>query len=135
MLEQQVFTSGNELQMECLWFCFATLIQQDLDRLKEDWNSHYSRESRHDTVKGRPKELFYLPELRGTDDFLAPVSAQQCNFITENSPPLTESTNEYQAYFQFAFQAAGLSNPQNWWEALDLYHNLHRCATSRLFQN
>ena len=69
-------------------------------------------------------------QMRGTEDFLAPVSAQQCNFITENYLPLTESTNEYQEYFQYAFQAAGLSNPQNWREALDLYHNLHRCATS-----
>ena len=113
LLEQQVFTTGNELQMECLWFCFATLIQQDLDRLKEHWNTHYIRESRHNTVKGRPNELFYLPELRGTEDFLAPVTAQQCNCITENYLSLAESTNKYQEYFQYAFHAAGLSNRQN----------------------
>ena len=130
LLEQQVFTTGNELQMECLWFSFSGLIQQDLDRVKEHWNSHYIRESRHDTVKGRPNELFYLPELRNTEDFLAPVSAQQCDYITENYLALAESTNEYQEYFQYAFQAAGLSNPQNWRKSLDLYHNLYRYASS-----
>ena len=116
--------------MECLWFCFSGLIQQDLDRVKEYWNSHYIRESRHDTVKRRPNELFYLPELRGTEDVLAPVSAQQCDYITENYLPLAESTNECQAYFQCAFKTAGLSNPQNWQEALDLYHNFYRYASS-----
>ena len=77
-----VFTTGNELQMECLWFCFSGLIQQDVDRVKEHWNSHYIRGSRYDTVKGRPNELFYLPELHNTEDFLAPVSAQQCDYIS-----------------------------------------------------
>ena len=46
--------------------------------------------------------LFYLPEL---------YSAQQCDYITENYLALAESTSEYQEYFQYAFQAARLSNP------------------------
>ena len=58
------------------------------------------------------------------------LSVQQCDYITENYLALAESTNEYQEYFQYAFQAAGLSNPQNWREALDLYHNLYRYASS-----
>ena len=42
-------------------------------------------------MKGRPKKLFYLPELRSTEDFIAPVSAQQCDYITENYLHLAES--------------------------------------------
>ena len=99
--------------MECLWFCFSGLIQQDFDRVKEQWNSHYVRGSRYDTVKGRPSEMFYLPKLHNTEYFIAPVSAQQCDYITENYLALAENTNEYQEYFQYAFQAAGLSYPQN----------------------
>ena len=55
--------------------------------------------------------LFYLPELYNTENFLAPDSAQQCDYITENYLALAESTSEYQEYFQYAFQAARLSNP------------------------
>ena len=84
----------------------------DLDRLKEHWNTHYIRESRHNTVKGRPNELFYLPELRATEDFLAPVSAQQCSCITENCLSLAESTNKYQEYFQYAFHAQDFQTPK-----------------------
>ena len=40
--------------MECLWYCFAPVIQKDLDIVKEHWNSR--------TVPGRPDSLFYLPE-------------------------------------------------------------------------
>ena len=116
--------------MECLWFCFSGLIQQDLDKVKEHWNSHYIGESRYDTVKGRPSELFYLPKLHNTEDSLAPVSAQQCDYITENYLALAESTNEYQEYFQYVFHATGLSNPQTWREALDLYRNLYTYTSS-----
>ena len=103
--------TDKELQMECLWFCFSGLIQQDLDKVKEHWNSHYTGGSRYDTVKGRHSELFYLSELHNTEHFLAPVSAQQGDYITENYLALAESTSEYQEYFQYAFQAARLSNP------------------------
>ena len=92
--------------------------------------SHYIGVSRYDTVKGRPSELFYLPKLHNTEDFLAPVSAQQCDYITENYLVLAESTNECQEYFQYDFHAAGLSNPQTWREALDLYRNLYTYASS-----
>jgi len=68
--------------------------------------------------------LFYLPELQNTEDFLALVSGQQ-NYLA-----VAANTNEYQEYFQYAFQAAGLSNPQNWREALDLYHNIYTCASA-----
>lgn len=93
--------------MECLWFCFSGLIQQDLDRVKEDWNSHCITGSCHNAVKGSPDELFYLPELHSAEDCLAPVSAQQCDYITENCLALAESSNEYQEYFQYAFEGPG----------------------------
>ena len=67
-----------------------------MDKVKEHWNSHHIGGSRYDTVKGRHSELFYLSELHNTEHFLAPFSAQQCDYITENYLALAESTNEYQ---------------------------------------
>lgn len=61
LIEQQVFTTDNKLQMECLWFAFSGLIQQDLSRVNNHWNSHYIRGLHHDTVKGRP--LFFFSYL------------------------------------------------------------------------
>ena len=118
--------------MDCLWFCFSGLIQQDLDKVKEHWNSHYIGGSRYDTVKGRPSELFYLPKLHNTEDFLAPVSAQQCDYITENYLALAESTSEYQEYFQYAFsfRLQDFQILQNWREALDLCRYLYTYASS-----
>ena len=72
--------------MEFLWFRFSRLIQHGLDSVKGHWNSHYVIGLHYDIVKGRPNELFYLSELHNTEDFLAPVSAQQCDYITKELP-------------------------------------------------
>ena len=59
--------------MEALWFCFNQLLQQDLDFFMLYWNTHYIRQSRHETVAGRPDELFFNPESRGATSHLQPI--------------------------------------------------------------
>ena len=58
-MERDIFTPGNEVQIECLWFCFSGVIQTNLNRVKDHWNSHYIRRSRHETIAGRPNELYF----------------------------------------------------------------------------
>ena len=43
-----------------LWYCFTKALQKELDSVKEQWNTHRIRESRNDTVPGRPDSLFFL---------------------------------------------------------------------------
>lgn len=58
-LEQQgTFNPASELESECLWFCFVQLLQEDVEQLKEHWNTHYIGKWRHDTVSGRPDSLY-----------------------------------------------------------------------------
>ena len=63
-----------DAEKECLWFCFARILQENLNHVKEHWNSHYIRRSRYDTVRRRPDTLFYLPEVHGgSPGLLQPV--------------------------------------------------------------
>jgi len=52
----------DELSKECLWYCFAKVIQKDLDEIVQYWNTHYIKRSRYNSVAGRPDSMFYLPE-------------------------------------------------------------------------
>ena len=52
MCESRVLELGNVFHMECLWFCFSKVIQNELDKVRDHWNSHYIRRSRHNTVAG-----------------------------------------------------------------------------------
>ena len=62
LVEQGVLSTSNMLQTECLWFSFSQLLQKELEEVQHQWNTHYIRRSRHDTVPGRPDELYFLPE-------------------------------------------------------------------------
>ena len=122
-IEREVFVPGNELQEECLWFSFCGILQEDLDRVRNHWNSHYIRESRFDTIGGIPDELYCIPEYYGMNDFIVPVLSDKiCHAI--NAYPIQNEENIFQEYFQYVVEANGLHLPTNWREALNLYHQL-----------
>lgn len=62
---QGIVDSSSEVSMECLWYCFSALLQEDLNAVLDHWNAHKIRKSRHGTVSGRPDSLFFLPEHHG----------------------------------------------------------------------
>ena len=124
LMEQSVFTPGNDLQMECLWFCFSSLIQCDLNSVKDHWNTHLIRKSRHETVSGRPDELFHLPELHSAEDFKHPVTEEQCRFVLENYVTSDECHNDFQEYFNYVVDTAELTPPGDWRDALAHYNRL-----------
>lgn len=59
---------GSYLHMECVWFVYSDLLQLELDKVKQEWNTHYIRKSRHNTVPGIPDELFFLSQTSGHAD-------------------------------------------------------------------
>ena len=121
MVEGRVVDLTSELEMECLWFCFSELLQKVLDEVKEHWNTHRIRGSRHDTVKGRPDSLYYLPELHGaTDQFLLPITEVESNYARTHVVE-SDADNDYQEYFQYVSGICGLGQPEDWREALELY--------------
>ena len=112
--------------MECLWFC---LLQADLNKVQEHWNTHYITSSRFDTIKGRPDELYFLPELHGGEDgLLLPVSNEQVELISENLT-YEEEESIFQECFEYILVNTNLQSPGNHEEALDLYKRLLHIAS------
>ena len=70
LVETGDLNTSDELQKGCLWFCIAELLQEDLNAVKEHWNTRGIRKSRNDTVAGVPDVLYYLPEGRGGESGL-----------------------------------------------------------------
>ena len=116
--------SSSELSKECLWFCFAGVLQEDLNIVKEHWNSHKIRKSRYNTVSGRPDSLFYLPEHHGAvGNLLLNLPKSEIDYVSQHIV-LTSSYNEYQDYFNYARNALGIYPPNEWQEAERLYRKL-----------
>lgn len=126
---QGVIDTACELSKECMWFCFSGLLQSECDHVKEKWNTHYIRKSRHDTVSGRPDSLFFLPELHGgRDNLLLKVSSSEVNFISQQYLTSKDDDNEYQEYFRYLKETLDLTEPNTWEEALEMYNNFYRIA-------
>ena len=107
---------------QCLWFCFNEVIQHDLDFIKLHWNTHYICPSRHDTIPGKPDELFFLPECCGVEDQLCPVSETQVHNIVPQYDlvnPILD--NDHQEYFKCVCNLQGLSASKHWHESLSLF--------------
>ena len=45
LMKRSISTPGNDLEMECLWFCFSSLIQRDRNTVKDYWNTHGMKQS------------------------------------------------------------------------------------------
>ncbi|CAB3995690.1 Hypothetical predicted protein [Paramuricea clavata] len=117
--------------MQCLWFCFKNILQADLDSVKDNWNSHYIRRSRHDTIPGRPNELYYLPENSGFQDHKCDVSEEQLRDMGIYCE-LPDDDNTFEQYFGYVMESQNLVPPSTWREALFLYNNLMHFADPEL---
>lgn len=122
--EQEIFNQASKLQSECLWFTFAPLLRGHLDYVKEHWNTHCIRKSRHDTVSGRPESLYFLPVINGgASDILLAVPEQDM-FYAQTHVVKNVEQNVFQDYFRYVMNTCGLQRPGNWREGQDLYNVL-----------
>ena len=131
LIEKGHLNTDNGLQMQCLWICFSSLIQKDLDEVKEHWNTNRIRPSRFDTMSGIPDELFYLPERHGeVDELTLPISEELINYAQENFLNYEPEQNIYNEYFNFILNNIELAELQNWEEAENAYFTLMAIANN-----
>eukprot|EP00794_Sanderia_malayensis_P010306 gene10306-11370_t len=98
---RKVIDISLELYKECLWYCFHSVIQFDLDKFKEHWNVHIIRKSRYSNVAGKPDSLYFLPErYGGEENLLHDVPERKQNYIAENIV-VKQKSNEYQECFEY----------------------------------
>ena len=112
--------TANELSMSCLWSSFKDILQADLDHVRDHWNTYYIRRSHHDTVLGRPGELFHLPENSGFEDFICPFTGQQLDDMAVYCTT-DEEENIFLKYFNYALESLYLHHLTVWREALTLF--------------
>ena len=117
-----------KLSKECLWYCFSGVLQNDLDTVKEHWNTHRIRKSRYNTVSGHPDSIFYLPEQHGgVGNILMQVPENEINYATEEIVEM-EQGNDHQEYFDYVTEALRLPPASDWQEAHRLYNRLMHVA-------
>eukprot|EP00794_Sanderia_malayensis_P006763 gene6763-7524_t len=113
---------SSELSKACLWHSFHGLLQQECDFIKEHWNTHYIRRSRHETVSGRPDSLFFLPEMHNAENLIKAVEAADIAYAKNHL--LTLDVCEYTEYVEYIAQEMSAPKPATWQEACTLNREL-----------
>ena len=105
--------------------------------MKHEWNMHYIRQSRHDTVFGIPDELCYLPHTHGFEDCGSEVSADDIDNILNQrdiyvqAELAKEVDEELLGYFKYVVREEGLTHPlEDWTQAKDMYEKIVQLAES-----
>ena len=104
-------------------------MQNDINNVKDHWNSHRIRGSRFETVFGRLNILHSLQYLtNGEPDFkldaMLDVTIEEIEHAFE-SLHIDEEENIVQQYLSYAKAEPGISNPQTWEKGcLDSFINL-----------
>lgn len=80
-----VYCDGNVLHVECLKFCYMSVIRKELKRVAVHWNTHRIRPSTNeDSPSGRPDSLFFLPSL------ISPQTVDCKHYIDEDDVNIAE---------------------------------------------
>ena len=114
---------------DCLQFCFMHIIQQELDSIKREWNTHRIRVSKDRLVPaGIPEELFFLPQVHGitcdvnkfflsqvithagTRDYISPTNYQDLQVARSSCIPVFSSGSS--AAYAAAFPAEHIYTKQ-----------------------
>ena len=135
LLQSGILDLSNEIHKEALWFCFADVLQKDLDKTREHWNSHRIRKSHETTVPGVPDILYFLPEQsgEGREDCLVqvqPLMLQEVEQQVFGEAQEEEETDEiWEEYFHYVMENNGLTDPATIFEAGELFQLLVNFAS------
>ena len=134
MIERGDLDTSNPMQMEFLWFSFSKVIERELNQVKNDWNSHYIRGSKYQTMPGIPDKLYFFPEDFGATDHKHLFDAAdqlEAEYEISCTPTDANASNneenqstDYFLYFNYALDTLGMDVPNNWREGLPTYRRL-----------
>ena len=114
---------GNTLHMECLWVCFSKVLLNDLDKLKDHWNSHKISKSPYSSVHGVPDVMYFLLEYHRHEECLVSVPEQLVEDMEVHCQSERED-NIYLEYFEYILETKGWVYPSTPREAIRLYQHI-----------
>ena len=111
MQDMNKFDETNAFHVECLRYCFMQVIQADIDRIAEHWNSHEIRQQMQSIIpSGKPELLYYVPEIFRRRDYgycieLDDVEksnrkAMHKNWTNQKANPALKTKREINKYYK-----------------------------------
>jgi len=127
LLQTGAFDPSSVAETECIRYCFMAIIQQDLDAVRQHWNTHRIRPSAGASCPaGIPDELFYLPPASAVDCMLRNAVQLPVELYHELEEPRSCEDCDRQSYFDYLCSYHNWNAPTDADAAVALYMRLRR---------
>ncbi|KAK6178305.1 hypothetical protein SNE40_010196 [Patella caerulea] len=122
MSDAGIIDTSEELDIQCIIFCYINLLRTELERIVEMWNTHSIRRSRNSQQPyGKPDVIYCLPELNGSQDYLQLLNTNELATLSEALVKTTPCCKEeFRELFLLTMDLNGKTQPSNMLEADDL---------------
>lgn len=78
------FNDSNVVHTECIRFCFMDIIQEELYKLAQLWNSHLIRPTKNSVCpSGKPDILYFIPEVTGSREYKCEFDNGELTFLED----------------------------------------------------
>ena len=83
MVDLKIFDTSEPDLLDCIRFCFMSILQKELADIANQWNYHLLSPNRNNTPSGRPDVMYFLPHLYDpyTDHIISIDTAETDKFI------------------------------------------------------
>ena len=117
LVDLELLNTKDPVVLDCIYYCFMGIIRQELNSVKEDWNSHIIS-----SPTGRPSCMYYLPHLYDKKDCVQKINKEEIEEFDSVIGELPSGfTTKFSAFSRTVIPNNGIKAPTNPSEALNLY--------------
>ena len=96
MVDLEIFDPSEPALLDCIRFCFMTILRKELTEITNEWNRHLLSPNRNNTPSERTGVMYFLSHLSGTTDHMVSIdTAVTDEFIDTTNADLSDEFGEF----------------------------------------
>ena len=96
MVDLEIFDPSEPALLDCIRFCFMTILRKELTEITNEWNRHLLSPNRNNTPSERTGVMYFLPHLSGTTDHMVSIdTAVTDEFIDTTNADFSDEFGEF----------------------------------------
>ena len=132
MVDSKIFDPSEPVLLDCIRFCFMSILRKELTDIANEWNYHLLSPNRNNTPSGRPDVMYFLPHPYGTTDHMISIDKAETNeFIDITSTVPSDISDEFGKFARTLMNENNMEMPH---DALmpsvpSMWHQCHMTCT------
>eukprot|EP00794_Sanderia_malayensis_P013298 gene13298-14671_t len=120
-----LLNDSDPVQVECLRFCFMSILRKELHKVAESWNQHIISRSKFGNSsgpRGRPDCMHFLPNLYDVEDCKVDIDLDEIEeFYDDAAMNVRDYSEEFEEFALTVMNRRALSAPIDVKQAFNLY--------------